>query len=1107
MESERTCRECGKTIPPDAGQDFCPHCLLALALETGGADSYGETPSAGQPAPPRFMPVPGEAFGGYQIERLLGTGGMGQVYEAVQVSTGRRLALKVMSEAMTSEHDRKRFLREGRVAASVNHPNVVYIYGSEEIEGAPVITMELVRGGTLKDRLSREGALPAAEAVDAALQVIAGLEAVHAAGVLHRDVKPGNCFVEPDGTVKIGDFGLSVTTQPSADPLRTAATTTLGTPAYASPEQLRREELDVRSDIYSLGATLYHLLTGRAPFPGADPVKVISDVLTKEPEAPRAVRREIPAVLSRIVLRCLAKNQKARFQSYGELREALLPFRSGEPLPAKPGIRFLAGLIDGFLVRLPARLVLAGWVLFFSSEQSNAERDQVLFGWCTWLVSLLSGLLCCGVAEGLWGAGPGKAICGLRVVGPNRQVPNLKRALLRYLIFSTFTHLPGFLYAVFLALHKMGSPQTSWSQVLTSAPNTYWSQLLLGYLVFCALFISMRASNGYAALQDLLSDTRVIARPRHQARPTLSMSRLVKSCTEACPPENGGARSEEASSCPGTIGLYEIRGSLWGHDDEELLLGFDPLLRREVWIHLRPAEMEPVPEVRRNLGRPARLHWLNGGRAAARHWDAYEAIEGAPFLSVIKCPQPWNAVRFWLADLAEELAAVLAVRGTSPCLALEHIWISVSGRALLLDFLAPGLGAAVVPTATRPLAGVAEMQQFLCVFARAALEGRTSELSTPLPHQSRTQPVTFFDFRRLRHALAVPVRLPEVPLPMHSQAFLSALQRQSFDEGTGILRQLRPLVSRPATVTCGRRVASLALLLTCCVSTELSVVQSALRDVVRLERWFSSRYPNRPSLRAGVWLYYGYRPVIKVDRWSRRPSGLGLVCYSNVLPLKPGVQEALEVYLRYHFSDLLTNDLFWPKLLMEKGEWNIFRKELHTATANASPPTLTEIKGAARIVTALLREERGARETALVYSCLQRLRNTLIILGAVEVLGIVLFGQSLLLSLFDLTLIKPDGQLAARSRLLLRWLAVWPPVIAVVLLQERMMLKLVLPHQLGSDGSGPYYLLGVFQPMTPSVLVTITLLGLVLAGVMVYAVKHPEQGLSDLAAGTWLVRR
>src|SRR5436190_14791247 len=278
MNTIRLCPGCGAPLTSDAPGGLCPQCLLQTQV-------IGEEELAALPAA-RAVPVPGETFGDYRILKLLGHGGMGEVYEAEHVTTARRVALKVMRHTLASEQDRKRFLREGRLAASVNHPNVVYIHGSEEIDGAPAIAMELVHGGTLKDRLKREGPLPVSEAVEAALQIIDGLEAAHAAGVLHRDIKPANCFVTADGSVKVGDFGLSVSTLARGESLITASGAVMGTPAYASPEQLRGEELDVTSDIYSVGATLYHLLTGKTPFNATDFVKLITEVLDKEPDAP-----------------------------------------------------------------------------------------------------------------------------------------------------------------------------------------------------------------------------------------------------------------------------------------------------------------------------------------------------------------------------------------------------------------------------------------------------------------------------------------------------------------------------------------------------------------------------------------------------------------------------------------------------------------------------------------------------------------------------------------------------------------------------------------------------------------------------------------------------
>jgi serine/threonine protein kinase len=223
-------------------------------------------------------------FGDYRLLGLLGRGGMGTVYEAEQLATGRRVALKMLAQQLDSPEMRQRFLREGRLAAGVNHPNSLYIFGSEEIEGLPVITMEIAGSGTLKDQLKEHGPLPVAEAVDAILDVISGLESAYAGGVLHRDIKPSNCFVCPDGSVKVGDFGLSVSTLARTDTFVTAHGKIMGTPAYASPEQLRGDALDVRADIYSVGATLYTLLTDRAPFEGDNAVQVVAHAVNQKPK-------------------------------------------------------------------------------------------------------------------------------------------------------------------------------------------------------------------------------------------------------------------------------------------------------------------------------------------------------------------------------------------------------------------------------------------------------------------------------------------------------------------------------------------------------------------------------------------------------------------------------------------------------------------------------------------------------------------------------------------------------------------------------------------------------------------------------------------------------
>ncbi|HKQ40483.1 MAG TPA: protein kinase, partial [Verrucomicrobiae bacterium] len=654
----KVCPGCGMPLPADAPAGLCPQCLLksnpltpAQTIVVTGAPTSSHPP----------IPVPGQTFGKYRILRLLGQGGMGEVYECEHIPSGRRVALKVMSHALAGEDDRKRFLREGRLAASVNHPNVVYVHGSEEIDGMPVIAMELARGGTLHDRLKRQGPLPIADAVAAILQMIDGLEAANDAGVLHRDIKPANCFMTPEGTVKIGDFGLSVSTLARGESLLTAAGSVMGTPAYASPEQLRGEELDVRSDIYSVGATLYHLLTGKTPYSATEFVKLITEVLEKQPAAPNALRKEIPPELSRIVLRCLAKDRQGRFQNYEQLRDALLPFRAAERVTANPARRAIAGIIDDLFAYGPSFLFLAYWSF---DPVDHFVRERTPTAALIWIAFYAWYLLYYAIAEGIWGAAFGKTICGLRVIGPRGHAPGIPRAMLRTAIYMSPMVLPSMIYLAVVSKAEMRATLARGDGLVTD-----W----LWWVTFFLLFVSMRRGNGYAAVHDLLSRTRVIVRPRTQPRPAFAAS----------------SREEDRSGEP-LIGPYEIRSSLWKTQQEELLLGFDRPLRRNVWIHLRAASSPPLDTARRELSRPARLRWLNGGQIELQRWEAYEAPTGGPISKA-----SWSSVRFWLLDLAEELRAALEERSTAPALSLQHVWMTAAGRALFLDF--------PTPTETSPL--------------------------------------------------------------------------------------------------------------------------------------------------------------------------------------------------------------------------------------------------------------------------------------------------------------------------------------------------------------------------------------------------------------------
>ena len=357
VANSSTCSRCGAAIPAGAQEKMCPACLLSAAIDTAVDESVPVTPGRAPASRARPDKFPCE-HGAYRLLGFLGRGGMGTVYEAEHVASGRRVALKMLDQELDSPELRRRFLREGRLAARVNHPNSLYIFGSEEIGGVPVITMEIAGGGTLQDELKRRGALPVVEAVDATLDVVSGLEAASASGVLHRDIKPSNCFITPEGSVKVGDFGISVSTLARTDTFVTAHGKVLGTPAYAAPEQLRGDAVDVRADIYSVGATLFTLLTDHAPFEGDNAVQVVAIAVNQKPKALSAFRGDAPPGLERVVARCLAKEPAERYTDYRALRDALLPFSSREAEPASMNLRASAGWIDYILAFLIPYIVL-----------------------------------------------------------------------------------------------------------------------------------------------------------------------------------------------------------------------------------------------------------------------------------------------------------------------------------------------------------------------------------------------------------------------------------------------------------------------------------------------------------------------------------------------------------------------------------------------------------------------------------------------------------------------------------------------------------------------------------------------------------------------------
>ncbi len=236
-------------------------------------------------------------IGNYRLLGLLGEGGMGKVYEAEEIPTGRRVAVKLIApQHVASAAAVTRFRREGQLAATITHPHCVFVFHADEEAGQPYLVMELMPGTTLKDLVAKKGPLSPAEAVSKIADVVDGLDALHQVGIIHRDIKPANCFLKADGHVKIGDFGLARTLMSNDDSL-TGSGVFVGTPLFASPEQLKGKRVDVRTDVYSVATTLYFLLTGTAPFQGSDAAGVVARIASEDPPSLRSRRPDVPPAL------------------------------------------------------------------------------------------------------------------------------------------------------------------------------------------------------------------------------------------------------------------------------------------------------------------------------------------------------------------------------------------------------------------------------------------------------------------------------------------------------------------------------------------------------------------------------------------------------------------------------------------------------------------------------------------------------------------------------------------------------------------------------------------------------------------------------------------
>ncbi|MBU1670921.1 MAG: protein kinase [Actinobacteria bacterium] len=319
----KTCPKCGKEVGEQEGVRFCPFCGTGIEVTSRGTIYLG----GGTPGTVDGEPVTDgkpDHFGRYRVIKEIGTGAMGVVYLARDDKIGRSVAIKTLSVRQGLSPDevsevKERFAREARAAGTLQHPNIVVIFDVGEEEGVPFIAMEHLQGTTLVDFI-REGASPVPRATHIVTQLLTALSYAHGHNVVHRDIKPDNVFLLPDGTVKVVDFGIAL--------VQTASTITvsgqvLGTPRYMSPEQVKGEAVGPPSDIFSTGTLLYEMLAGRPAYDGDTPTTVMYKIVHEQPRPLLELSPSVPHELDAVIAKATAKIPSERYSSASEMSVAM----------------------------------------------------------------------------------------------------------------------------------------------------------------------------------------------------------------------------------------------------------------------------------------------------------------------------------------------------------------------------------------------------------------------------------------------------------------------------------------------------------------------------------------------------------------------------------------------------------------------------------------------------------------------------------------------------------------------------------------------------------------------------------------------------------------
>jgi uncharacterized RDD family membrane protein YckC len=673
------CRRSLSSVSADAPPLFCMYCGQKLKDSStpsdtrthtftpqdppelsGVSDAAGtqDTPdhyNAGDYAP---EPAPSEV-GGYRILRMIGAGGMGSVYEAEAPDTGRRVAVKLLSSRLASNPSSvERFRQEGRLASQLTHPRCVFVLSADTEHGRPYIVMELMPGRTLKDLVDQNGPLAQQEAIARVIDVIDGLAEAHRLGMIHRDVKPSNCFLTADDRVKIGDFGLSKSLAGRVTNL-TQTGTFLGTVLFAAPEQIRGEPVDYSCDVYSVAATLYFLLSGEAPFQHESAAAALARVVSEAPPHIRSKRKDVSAQLDRIIAKGLERERSRRWQSLADLREALCNLLPERQRPARPRALLGAYVLDRLVIALLVGPIEGFWLVSSGAGHVHVE----LFGLHWISVALM--LAYFAIGDGRFGATPGKWLLGLRVsrLGTT-EPPGVLRGLIRTGVFHLL--FAGLLVPKYLTL---------WFG--PAVGGTLGGLVVLGCAA--AILLQVRRSTGYRGLHDRASGCHATQKP-------FPVRKLRLDINAPTPLDAALPTSEPLPDVGGFVVHGRIAAESTG---EQVWLAEDRVLGRKVLLWLRPWGS---PALAADPARPTRLRRLGSGSVGwaggAFDWIAFAAPLGGPLAETVRPgrPLPWADARYILEQLAEEFRAAEADGSLPRRLALDHVWVEPNGRVQVLDF-------------------------------------------------------------------------------------------------------------------------------------------------------------------------------------------------------------------------------------------------------------------------------------------------------------------------------------------------------------------------------------------------------------------------------------